>query len=84
MNIQYRYSMLGMLLVLLLLANQSAFGQVEQADEAPYDGSWESLQKMPVPAGLTMARSASLFIGGPTVRWGFEKAEEDMPNTFPS
>ena len=73
MNIQYRYSMLGMLLVLLLLANQSAFGQVEQADEAPYDGSWESLQKMPLPAWFDDGKIGIFIHWGPYSAMGFRK-----------
>lgn len=65
--------MLGMLLVLLLLANQSAFGQVEQADEAPYDGSWESLQKMPVPAWFDDGKIGIFIHWGPYSAMGFRK-----------
>ena len=76
MIIKCKRSLLGLLFTLFLLANQTACAQVAQnlqVEEPPYDGSWESLQKMPVPAWFDDGKIGIFIHWGPYSAMGFRK-----------
>ena len=50
----------------------------------PYDGSWESLQKMPVPAWFDDGKVGIFIHWGPYSVIGYRKGGEVIPNMCPS
>lgn len=70
-----------------LLLSLLIFGSLKaQADEPPYDGSWESLQKMPVPAWFDDGKIGIFIHWGPYSAIGYRKGgrgySEHVPKMF--
>lgn len=61
------------LLPLVLLASVSTLTQATRAADPPYDGSWESLQNMPVPAWFDDGKIGIFIHWGPYSVIGYRK-----------